>query len=249
MKSGMEGSIIKQQIESQTKNLKDINPFVMILESKTPSDEQDYATDKFKYLQHPDNDPENPFNRKVVIATNVAESSVTIDGVVYVIDNGFEIESSYYPKQNARSLLEERISKASANQRKGRAGRTKPGECFRLYTEQEFEKFKEYSTPEIQKTDITSDILDLFKLPYIKNIGDLKKYLNTLMDPPKNDFIISSIIKLSALGAISSDNDQGTITQMGLAISKFRKFDVHISKAIIASENLIVCMKLFKLYL
>ena len=54
-----------------------------------------------------------------------------------------------------------------------------------------YKKFKEYSTPEIQKTDITSDILDLFKLPYIKNIGDLKKYLNTLMDPPKNDFIIS----------------------------------------------------------
>jgi len=238
MKSGMEGAIIKQQIESQTKNLKDINPFIMILESKTPSDEQDYATDKFKYLQHPDNDPENPFNRKVIIATNVAESSVTIDGVVYVIDNGFEIESSYYPKQNARSLLEERISKASANQRKGRAGRTKPGECFRLYTEQEFEKFKEYSTPEIQKTDITSDILDLFKLPYVKNTGDLKKYLNTLMDPPKNDFISSSIIKLNALGATSSDNDQGTITQMGLAISKFRKFDVHISKAIIASAKL-----------
>ena len=238
MKAGNEGGFIKQQIESATKHLKEINPFVIILESKTPSDEQDYATDKFKYLQHPDNDPENPFNRKVVIATNVAESSVTIDGVVYVIDNGYEIESSYYPRQNARSLLEERISKASAKQRKGRAGRTKPGECFRLYTEQEFEKFKEYSTPEIQKTDITSDILDLFKLPYVKNTGDLKKYLNTLMDPPKNEFIVSSMMKLNALGATNNTTNQGTITQMGLALSKFRKFDVHISKAIIASAKL-----------
>ena len=238
IKAGNEGYFIKQGLEMKIKHLKEVNPFIVILESKTSSDDQDYATDKFKYLEHPDNDPENPFHRKVVIATNVAESSLTIDGVVYVIDNGYEIESAYYPRENARSLLEERISKASAKQRKGRAGRTKPGECFRLYTKEEYEKFHEYSTPEIQKTDITSDLLDLFKLPYIKNIKSIKQYMNTLMDPPKDSFIVSSMLKLHALGAVDSSLEKGTMTPLGNVMSKFRKFESHTSKAILASVKL-----------
>ena len=238
MKSSSDGSLIKREIENKTKHLTNIHPFVTLLDSKTSKDDQKYATTKLAYLDHPENDPEHPFNRKIVIATNVAESSLTIDGVVFVIDNGWEIESSYYPKENARSLLPERISKASANQRKGRAGRTQPGECYRLYTEEEFEKFSEHTKPEIQKTDITSDLLDLFKLPYVKTLGNLKKYLNTLIDPPKESFIYSSINKLYALQAINKNNNDAELTQMGNAISKFRKFECHLSKAIIASAKL-----------
>ena len=75
---------------------------------------------------------------------NVAESSVTIDGVVFVIDNGLHMESSYNPILDSRSLLEEYISKASSTQRKGRAGRTQPGTCYRLFTESEYEDEYEY---------------------------------------------------------------------------------------------------------
>ena len=77
-------------------------------------------------------------SRKVVIATNIAETSITINGVVYVIDPGFSKQNVYDPRTRISSLLVTPISKASARQRAGRAGRTRPGKCFRLYTEESF---------------------------------------------------------------------------------------------------------------
>ena len=82
--------------------------------------------------------PEN--TRKVVIATNIAETSITIDGIVYVIDPGFSKQNVYDPRTRISSLLVTPISKASARQRAGRAGRTREGKCFRLYTEETFNK-------------------------------------------------------------------------------------------------------------
>ena len=78
--------------------------------------------------------------RKVVVATNIAETSITINGVVYVIDPGFSKQNVYDPRTRISSLLVTPISKASARQRAGRAGRTRPGKCFRLYTEESFNK-------------------------------------------------------------------------------------------------------------
>ena len=77
-------------------------------------------------------------HRKVVVATNIAETSITINGVVYVIDPGFSKQNVYDPRTRISSLLVTPISKASARQRAGRAGRTRPGKCFRLYTEESF---------------------------------------------------------------------------------------------------------------
>lgn len=77
-------------------------------------------------------------SRKVVVATNIAETSITINGVVYVIDPGFSKQKVYNPRIRVESLLVSPISKASARQRAGRAGRTRPGKCFRLYTEESF---------------------------------------------------------------------------------------------------------------
>ena len=77
-------------------------------------------------------------SRKVVIATNIAETSITINGVVYVIDPGFSKQKVYNPRIRVESLLVTPISKASARQRAGRAGRTRPGKCFHLYTEESF---------------------------------------------------------------------------------------------------------------
>ena len=82
--------------------------------------------------------PTPPGCRKVVVATNIAETSITINGVVYVIDPGFSKQNVYDPRTRISSLLVTPISKASARQRAGRAGRTRPGKCFRLYTEESF---------------------------------------------------------------------------------------------------------------
>ena len=238
MKASGDGNKIKTLLESKVKEIPDANPFIILLESKTDKEEEKYAIEKFKYKNHPNSDPNNPFDRKIVIATNVAESSLTIDGVVFVIDNGYHMESSYNPYLDSRSLLEEPISKASATQRKGRAGRTKPGTCYRMYTEESYNKFSEYTLPDIQKTDISTDLLDLLLLKYVKNVGDLKKYLNELIDPPKEIFLKASFLKLYTLGAITSNDDNAIVTNLGKAISKFRKFEPNISKAIIASAKL-----------
>ena len=235
IKSGGDGNQIRDEVYKRTKDLSGINPFCTILEAKTSSIDKDYATDEFKYKTHPDMDPNNPFNRKIVMATNVAESSLTVDGIVFVIDNGYSFESSFYPKESASSLIEERISQAAANQRKGRAGRTQPGICYRLYTEEEYNKFKKFPTPDIQKTDITSDILDVFSLNYIHSTKDVKSFLQNLISPPSNDFINSSLNKLNVLGAIDNISNIGAVTEMGKAITQFRAIEPNFAKSILAS--------------
>jgi pre-mRNA-splicing factor ATP-dependent RNA helicase DHX16 len=91
----------------------------------------------------------------VVLATNIAETSLTIDGIKYVIDPGFVKQNSYNPRSGMESLIITPVSKASANQRAGRAGRTSPGKCFRLYTAWSFENELEDNTvPEIQRTNL-----------------------------------------------------------------------------------------------
>ena len=235
VKSGGDGNMICEDLKRKTKDIPNLNPFCITLEAKTPKENRNYATKEFNYLSHPNMNSNYPYTRKIVMATNVAESSLTVDGVVYVIDNGYALEASYFPEENARSLIEERISKAAATQRAGRAGRTTNGFCYRLYTEEEFNKFSAFPKPDIQKTDLTSDILDIYLLEYIKNTGDVKKFLNQLISPPTNDFILSGLNKLYALGAINNTTDNGKITEMGKALSQFRAIEVNFAKSILAS--------------
>ena len=109
--------------------------------------------------------------RKCVIATNIAETSITIDGIVYVVDTGFSKQKVFNPRIRVESLLVSPISKASAKQRAGRAGRTRPGKCFRLYTEQAFEKeLPDNAYPEILRSNLASVVLTLKKLG-IKDLG------------------------------------------------------------------------------
>jgi len=214
--------------EEPTKSSK-INPYCVKLEAKSSSEEADLATDPNKYKELGD------YTRKVVMSTNVAESSKTIEGVVYVIDSGYALVSSYYPEENARALVDERISQASANQRKGRAGRTQDGFCYRLYTEDEFAEFPVNPVPDIQKTDITSHVLDILTLVYIENIGDVRKMLKELLSPPEEKFISNALSKLYILGAIDNISDDGKITELGKALSKFRSIEPNLAKAILAS--------------
>ena len=103
--------------------------------------------------------------RKVVVSTNIAETSLTVDGVVYVVDPGFSKQKVYNPRTRVESLLVSPISRASAAQRSGRAGRTRPGKAFRLYTEKSFQKeLQEQTYPEILRSELSSTILTLKKL-------------------------------------------------------------------------------------
>ncbi|OXB73720.1 UNVERIFIED_CONTAM: hypothetical protein H355_014955 [Colinus virginianus] len=126
--------------------------------------------------------------RKCVVSTNIAETSITIDGIVYVIDPGFSKQKVYNPRARVESLLVSPISKASAQQRAGRAGRTRPGKCFRLYTEKAFEKeLVEQTYPEILRSNLGSVVLTLKKL----GIDDLVHF--DFMDPPAPETLMRAL--------------------------------------------------------
>lgn len=173
-------------------------------------------------------DPTPPKCRKVVLATNIAETSLTIDNIVYVIDPGYVKENRYTPATNMESLVAVPISRASANQRAGRAGRTGPGKCFRLYTKWAYyNDLPESTTPEIQRTNLNSIVLLLKSL----GINDLITF--DFMDPPSPDMLIRSLEQLYALGAL---NDKGELTKIGRQMAEFPT-DPMLAKAVLAADK------------
>lgn len=166
--------------------------------------------------------------RKVVLATNIAETSITIDGVVFVIDPGFVKQNSYNPRTGMSSLTVVPCSRASANQRAGRAGRVGPGKCFRLFTKWAFKnEMEENTTPEIQRTNLSNVVLLLKSL----GINDLLNF--DFLDPPPSDTLMRSFELLYALGAL---NDKGELTKLGRRMAEF-PVDPQLSKSILASEG------------
>eukprot|EP01135_Chromosphaera_perkinsii_P002177 Nk52_evm12s218 gene=Nk52_evmTU12s218 len=166
--------------------------------------------------------------RKVVLATNIAETSLTIDGIIYVIDPGFSKQTSYNPRTGLESLIVTPVSKASAQQRAGRAGRVAPGKCFRLYTAWAFQNELEDNTvPEIQRTNLGSVVLMLKSL----GINDLIHF--DFMDPPPAETLIRAFEQLYALGGL---NDQGELTKLGRRMAEF-PVDPMLSKTIISAEK------------
>ena len=151
--------------------------------------------------------------RKCIVSTNIAETSLTIDGIVYVVDPGFSKQKVYNPRIRVESLLVSPISKASAQQRAGRAGRTRPGKCFRLYTEGAFKKELIESTyPEILRSNLSSTVLDLKKL----GIDDLVHF--DLMDPPAPETLMRALEELNYLACL---DDDGNLTVLGKLASEF----------------------------
>ncbi|MDR2842486.1 MAG: ATP-dependent RNA helicase [Spirochaetaceae bacterium] len=149
---------------------------------------------------------------KVVIATNIAETSVTIDGITAVIDSGFSKLNFYNPRTYTSSLVEGPISKASCNQRKGRAGRTQEGSCYRLYNRNDFEKRPLYTTEEIYRTDLSEVVLRMADL----GITSFDEF--DFISPPGKEGLISAVETLNLLGAIESDN---TLSQIGKMMTAF----------------------------
>uniref|UniRef100_A0A8C7R4K3 RNA helicase n=1 Tax=Oncorhynchus mykiss TaxID=8022 RepID=A0A8C7R4K3_ONCMY len=150
--------------------------------------------------------PTPPGSRKVVVATNIAETSLTIDGIIYVIDPGFCKQKSYNARTGMESLIVTPCSRASANQRAGRAGRVAAGKCFRLYTAWAFKHEMEESTvPEIQRTNLGNVVLLLKSL----GINDLIHF--DFMDPPPHETLVLALEQLYALGAL---NHLGELTKV-----------------------------------
>lgn len=237
--SSSDGNFICNDVRSKLRGRNDITPFCVNFHAGTSDDDKAYAKGNKNYHDHPNADPSKPYTRKLIFATNAVESSLTIATIVYVIDSGYCYEESYSPKDDVHSLMLERISQASSNQRKGRAGRTQNGYCYRMYTEEEFNGFKEYNIPDIQKTDLTSKILDMMRLPYIKDVNDThEKIFKHLIEPPFEEFVQSAIHKLYGLGCIDKEDKTGQITEIGKALAQFRKIELHLAKAILLSYYL-----------
>ncbi|XP_008155603.2 pre-mRNA-splicing factor ATP-dependent RNA helicase DHX16 [Eptesicus fuscus] len=172
--------------------------------------------------------PTPPGARKVVVATNIAETSLTIEGIIYVLDPGFCKQKSYNPRTGMESLTVTPCSKASANQRAGRAGRVAAGKCFRLYTAWAYQHELEASTvPEIQRTSLGNVVLLLKSL----GIHDLMHF--DFLDPPPYETLLLALEQLYALGAL---NHLGELTTSGRKMAEL-PVDPMLSKMILASEK------------
>jgi pre-mRNA-splicing factor ATP-dependent RNA helicase DHX15/PRP43 len=172
--------------------------------------------------------PGGPPGRKVVVSTNVAETSLTIDGIVYVVDPGFSKQKVYNPRVRVESLLVSPISRASARQRSGRAGRTRPGKCFRLYTEESFHNdLHETTYPEILRSQMSNVVLTLLKL----GITDLVHF--DFLDPPAPETLMRALEQLNYLGAL---DDEGELTDIGYQMGEL-PLDPQLSKLLLVSPE------------
>ncbi|CAA9987198.1 pre-mRNA-splicing factor ATP-dependent RNA helicase PRP22, putative [Plasmodium knowlesi strain H] len=173
-------------------------------------------------------DPAPQGCRKCVLATNIAEASLTIDGIFFVIDPGFCKIRKYDSKRDMDSLVVAPISKANAKQRAGRAGRTGPGKCYRLYTEDAYKnEMAETSIPEIQRINLGSTVLLLKAL----GVNDFLHF--DFMDSPSVDTLIHSLENLYYLGAL---DDNGYLTKLGKKMSNF-PMEPTLSKILLTSIN------------
>jgi len=193
--------------------------------------------------------PGGPPGRKCIVSTNIAETSLTIDGIVYVIDPGFSKQKVYNPRIRVESLLVSPISRASARQRSGRAGRTRPGKCFRLYTERSFhEDLQETTYPEILRSKMSGVVLTLKKL----GIDDLVHF--DFMDPPAPETLMRALELLNYLGAL---DDEGDMTELGRQMSDF-PVDPQLAKMVVTSPDygcsdeivtIVACMSVPQIFL
>ncbi|KAH9817346.1 P-loop containing nucleoside triphosphate hydrolase protein [Melampsora americana] len=192
-----------QVIKDRVKQLDDPPPLLVLpIYSQMPADLQAKIFESTK-----------DGRRKCIVATNIAETSLTVDGIMYVIDSGFSKLKVYNPRVGMDALQITPISQANANQRSGRAGRTGKGTCYRLYTEQAFRDELFPSTiPEIQRTNLANTVL-LLKSLGVKNLLEFN-----FMDPPPQENILNSMYQLWTLGAL---DNVGELTVSGRKMSEF----------------------------
>lgn len=174
-------------------------------------------------------DPAPAGSRKVVIATNIAETSLTIDGIYYVVDPGFVKQKVYNSKTGMDSLVVTPISQAAAKQRAGRAGRTGPGKTYRLYTERAYrDEMMPTPVPEIQRTNLATTVLQLKTM----GINDLLHF--DFMDAPPVESLVMALEQLHSLSAL---DNEGLLTRLGRRMAEF-PLEPNLSKMLIMSVAL-----------
>lgn len=167
--------------------------------------------------------------RKCIVATNIAETSLTVDGIMFVVDAGYCKLKVFNPKIGMDALQIFPISQANANQRSGRAGRTGPGHCYRLYTQRQYkDELLTNTVPEIQRTNLANVVLLLKSL----GVQDLLQF--HFMDPPPQDNILNSMYQLWITGAL---DNTGSLTPLGRQMVEF-PLDPSLSKMLIVSLDM-----------
>ncbi len=165
--------------------------------------------------------------RRIVLATNVAESSLTVPGIRFVIDTGTARISRYSPRRKVQRLPIELVSQASAEQRAGRCGRIGPGVCIRLYGEEDYLTRERYTTPEIRRTNLASVILRTKAL----RLGDIEAF--PFLDPPRADAIRDGYSTLFELGAI---DERQQLTETGSQLARL-PVDPRIGRMVLAAAE------------
>ncbi|OFR65791.1 ATP-dependent RNA helicase HrpA [Rothia sp. HMSC068F09] len=164
---------------------------------------------------------------RIVLATNVAETSLTVPGIKYVIDTGTARISRYSARTKVQRLPIERISQASANQRSGRCGRVSDGIAIRLYSEEDFNSRPEFTDPEILRTNLAAVILQMIAIGVVREPGDISRF--PFVQPPASRAINDGVNLLRELGALTErtrrkgrgGNNSATLTAIGRAMAAF----------------------------
>lgn len=169
-------------------------------------------------------------SRKVILSTNIAETSITISGIKYVIDTGMVKAKRYNPDSGLEVLAVQRVSKAQAWQRAGRAGREDAGFCYRLYTEEEFDNFASMTVPEIQRCNLASVILQLLAL----GVPDVLNF--DFMSKPSPESMQKAVEQLDILGAVNRKDDQVLLTPLGKKMASF-PLEPRFSKTLLISPD------------
>ncbi|KAK9707499.1 hypothetical protein RND81_07G201800 [Saponaria officinalis] len=202
----------------------DIEKLVMKFEEKVRNLEEGSVMDAVIYPLHGSLPPElqvrafsppPPNCRRFIVATNIAETSLTVDGVVYVIDTGYVKQRQYNPSTGMYSLDVIQISRVQANQRASRAGRTRPGKCYRLYPSEVYhDEFMEAAVPEIQRTSLAGSVLYLKSL----DLPDIDILTFDLLDPPSSYESLSDALRQLYLIDVIDEN--GNITRAGRTMAE-----------------------------
>lgn len=164
--------------------------------------------------------------RKIVISTNIAQTSITVPGIKFVVDSGFVKQKMYDAKTHMDALVIVPISQAAATQRAGRAGRTMNGKVFRLYSKEFFSSLQSDTVPEIQRSSLIGTVLTLKKM----GIHDVLNF--EFIDPPEPELILAAVKDLFLLGAVDED---GKLTHLGMQIADF-PISPFLSRALISSS-------------
>ena len=165
--------------------------------------------------------------RRIVLATNVAETSLTVPGIRYVIDPGMARISRYSHRTKVQRLPIEKISQASANQRAGRCGRVGPGVCIRLYDETDFNNRSEFTDPEIKRSNLAAVILQMKSL----HLGDIEQF--PFIEAPENTMISDGYKLLEELGAVNSQHD---LTEIGRQLARL-PLDPRVARMVLAAKD------------